>query len=162
MPFTPFHMGPGIFIKSLFQGGFSLMVFGWTQIIMDIQPLFVLLSGQGHLHGFSHTYIGASLIAVFSAVTGKHLSEYFLTRYKVAKQGFRITWLVAVISAAIGAISHVVIDSIMHSDVEPYYPFYSVNPLLGMVSIPMLHNICLLSGALGAVVFYAVLWSRKK
>ena len=41
MPFTPFHMGPGILIKSLLQGAFSLMVFGWAQIVMDIQPLFV-------------------------------------------------------------------------------------------------------------------------
>ena len=48
MPFTPFHMGPGIFIKALLQGSFSLMVFGWTQVIMDIQPLVVLISGEGH------------------------------------------------------------------------------------------------------------------
>lgn len=44
MPFTPIHMGPGILIKSLLQGSFSLMVFGWTQIVMDIQPLIVLIS----------------------------------------------------------------------------------------------------------------------
>ncbi len=51
MPFTPFHMGPGIVVKALLQGSFSLMVFGWAQIVMDIQPLFVLISGEGHLHG---------------------------------------------------------------------------------------------------------------
>ena len=66
MPFTPIHMGPGILIKSLLQGSFSLMVFGWTQIVMDIQPLIVLISGEGHLHGFTHTYIGAILIAIFA------------------------------------------------------------------------------------------------
>ncbi len=75
MPFTPFHMEPGILIKSFLQGSFSLMVFGWAQIIMDIQPLIVLLTGKGHLHGFSHTYIGASLLALVSALTGKYLSE---------------------------------------------------------------------------------------
>lgn len=32
MPFTPFHMGPGLLVKALLQGSFSLMVFGWTQI----------------------------------------------------------------------------------------------------------------------------------
>jgi len=58
MPFTPFHMGPGILFKALLQGSFSLMVFGWAQIIMDIQPLIVLITGKGHLHGFTHTYIG--------------------------------------------------------------------------------------------------------
>ena len=45
VPFTPFHMGSGIAIKAVLQGSFSLLVFGWTQIVMDIQPLIVLLSG---------------------------------------------------------------------------------------------------------------------
>ena len=75
MPFTPFHMGPGILLKAILQGSFSLMVFGWTQIVMDIQPLIVLIMQEGHLHGFSHTYLGASLIAILSAVTGKYLAQ---------------------------------------------------------------------------------------
>lgn len=68
-------MGPGIFVKALLQGGFSLMVFGWAQILMDIQPLFVLITGDGHLHGFSHTIVGATLIGVFATLTGKYLAE---------------------------------------------------------------------------------------
>ena len=71
MPFTPIHMGPGILIKSLLQGSFSLMVFGWTQIVMDIQTLIVLISGEGHLHGFTHTYVGVILIAIFFGANGK-------------------------------------------------------------------------------------------
>ncbi|WP_232849674.1 hypothetical protein [Bowmanella yangjiangensis] len=42
---------------------------------MDVQPLIVMLSGEGHQHGFSHTHIGASLLAVFAALSGKYLSE---------------------------------------------------------------------------------------
>ena len=71
-------MGPGILVKALLQGNFSLMVYGWTQIIMDIQPLIVLLNGEGHLHGFSHTYIGATLIGLGSALTGKYAAEFGL------------------------------------------------------------------------------------
>jgi len=44
-------MGPGILVKSILQSSFSLMVFGWTQIVMDIQPLIVMITGEGHLHG---------------------------------------------------------------------------------------------------------------
>ncbi len=61
MPFTPLHMGPGLLIKAALQGSFSLMVFGWAQILMDLQPLFVMWSGAGRLHGFYHTYFGATL-----------------------------------------------------------------------------------------------------
>ena len=85
MPFTPIHMGPGILLKGILQGSFSLMIFGWTQIVMDIQPLFVLISGEGHLHGFSHTYVGATLLAILSGLTGKYLSQIGLWVLKVEK-----------------------------------------------------------------------------
>lgn len=99
MPFTPIHMGPGLLIKSVLQGSFSLMVFGWTQIVMDVQPLIVMLSGEGHIHGFTHTYIGATLIALFSAVSGKYLSEYGLKLLKVpAPTGGKIFWWVSLLS----------------------------------------------------------------
>ena len=75
MPFSPLHMGPGIVVKACLQGAFSLMVFGWSQILMDIQPLVVMLTERGELHGFSHTYIGASLIAIIAAPSGKYLGE---------------------------------------------------------------------------------------
>jgi hypothetical protein len=31
-------MGSGILFKALLQTSFSLMVFGWTQIVRDVQP----------------------------------------------------------------------------------------------------------------------------
>ena len=55
MPFTPLHMGPGIAIKVIMQRRFSLMVFGWSQIVMDIEPLVAMLRDKGELHGLSHT-----------------------------------------------------------------------------------------------------------
>ena len=164
MPFTPIHMGPGILIKAILQGSFSLMVFGWTQIIMDIQPLLVILTGEGHLHGFSHTYIGAILIALFASLSGKYLSEFGLIFLRVAKQDnpIIIKWWVVIISAFIGSFSHVFLDSIMHSDVEPFYPFYLENNLLTVISVDQLHQWCLYSGLLGAGLYYAILFILKK
>lgn len=164
MPFTPFHMGPGIFIKAVLQGGFSLMVFGWSQIVMDLQPLFVLIQGYGHLHGFSHTYIGGTLLAVISAVTGKYLSELGLRILRLSAQPnlIKISWPVAFLSAFIGCFSHVLLDSIMHADVEPFYPFTLTNVFLKIISIEMLHKVCLYSGLLGAALFYGVQWRHRK
>lgn len=156
MPFTPIHMGPGILIKSLLHGSFSLMVFGWSQIIMDIQPLIVLITGEGHLHGFSHTYIGAILLAIFSAYTGKRLAEFGLKLIRIPKhQPIKILWRVCFLSAFIGCFSHVLLDSIMHGDVEPFYPFFKHNGFLGLVSISTLHKICLYSSLVGATLYYS-------
>ena len=164
MPFTPFHMGPGLFIKAILQGSFSLMVFGWAQLIMDIQPLIVLFTDVGQLHGFSHTYLGASLLAVLSALTGKHLSELGLMILGVSKKEhpIKITWGVVVLSAFIGTFSHVLFDSIMHGDMKPFFPLPLSNNLYGSLSFSQLHQVCLYSGLIGACIFYLVLFLRKK
>lgn len=158
MPFTPLHMGPGLLIKALLQGSFSLMVFGWAQIVMDIQPLLVMLSGEGQLHGFTHTYIGAALLAVFSAVSGKYLAAFGL-RLVGQLKFLPISWTVACVSAAIGTFSHVLLDSVMHADVAPFWPLTSSNTLLSLISLEALQWVCLGSGLLGAVLYW-VLASR--
>ena len=159
MPFTPIHMGPGILIKAILQGSFSLMVFGWTQIVMDIQPLIVILTNEGHLHGFTHTYVGGTLIAIFSALSGKYLSELGLKLIGVAEGiSIKITWWVSFSSAFIGSITHVLFDSIMHGDVEPFYPFTLNNEFYGLISISALHKLCLYSGLVGAGIYYLVQW----
>jgi hypothetical protein len=153
-------MGPGILIKALLQGSFSLMVFGWAQIVMDIQPLYVLLSNNRRLelHGFSHTYLGATLLAILSALSGKYLSEVGLKllRLSTQTQPIKIVWGIAFFSAFIGTYSHVVLDSIMHSDIQPYYPFASGNHLLGMIDMERLHKLCIDSGVVGGVIYYIV------
>jgi hypothetical protein len=157
MPFTPFHMGPGILIKALLQGSFSLMVFGWAQIVMDIQPLFVLITGAGHLHGFSHTYIGATLIAIFSALTGKYLSELGLFIIGLNKKWHvKIRWWVAFLTAFIGTYSHIVLDSIMHSDIRPFAPFSTSINLLGVISVSTLHLACIYSALVGGAVYFTI------
>jgi len=156
MPFTPIHMGPGILIKAILQSSFSLMVFGWTQIVMDIQPLIVMITGEGHLHGFTHTYVGAVLIAIFSALTGKYLSEFSLKILRISKSEnpISIVWWVVFLSAFVGSFTHVFLDSIMHADVEPFFPLTLGNQFLGLISIPLLHKVCLYSGLIGAAIYY--------
>jgi membrane-bound metal-dependent hydrolase YbcI (DUF457 family) len=148
-------MGPAVALKACLQGGFSLMVFGWAQVVMDVQPLAVMLTGHGHLHGFSHTYIGATLLGAFSALSGKYLSELGL-RVLGHTEFLPISWFVACVSALIGTYSHVALDSIMHGDIEPLAPFTSTNLLLGLISIEALHWFCAFSGLVGAVVYYVV------
>ena len=63
------------------------MVFGWAQIVMDLQPLFVMITGERHPHGFSHTDIGAILLAILSALIGKYLSEVGLNILGLNQEG---------------------------------------------------------------------------
>lgn len=130
---------------------------------MDIQPLFVMISGEGHLHGFTHTYLGAVLIAIFAALTGKYLSELGLKIIGISKSEnpISIAWWVVFLSALIGSFSHVLLDSIMHADVEPFFPIRLDNQFLGLISVPTLHKICLYSGLLGTGIYYGINWRLK-
>src|SRR6266478_6221764 len=78
MPFTPFHMGAACAVKAVTGGMFSLTVFGFAQVAMDVEPLVHLLRGQGIIHGYSHTLLGATLIAAFSVLVGRPLCQVFL------------------------------------------------------------------------------------
>jgi len=162
MPFTPFHMGPGILIKSLLGGSFSLMIFGWSQIIIDLQPLYVLIQGEGRLHGFSHTYFGAAIVTVVAALSGKWLSEFGLFLLGInPTRDLKISWLVVFASSFIGSFSHVFIDSIMHGDVRPFFPITDNNMFLQLVSSGMLHILCLASGVIGGIIYFILLWRHN-
>jgi hypothetical protein len=161
VPFTPLHMGPGIAIKVVMQRKFSLMVFGWSQIVIDLQPLHAMITGTGELHGFSHTYVGATLIGLFCALSGKYLGELGL-RIIREPQHLPISWSVSFISAYIGTYSHVAIDSIMHSDIQPLAPFSPNSVLHGVISIEALHIACVVSAVIGGMVYYALERVRSK
>jgi hypothetical protein len=161
MPFTPFHMGPGIVVKTALQSSFSLMVFGWSQVAIDIQPLVVLLTGKGELHGFSHTFLGATLIGLFCSLTGKHLGEFGLLVIREPKY-LPISCNVSLASAFIGTYSHIVIDSIMHSDVFPLSPFSTSSPLHGIINIEALHVWCMVSAVIGGLAYFVVARIKRK
>ena len=161
MPFTPLHMGPGIAIKAALRRRFSLMVFGWSQILMDLQPLFVMLTDKGELHGFSHTMVGATLIGLLAALSGKPLGEIGL-RILREPTHLPIAWPVAFLSAYLGTYSHVLIDSIMHSDITPLAPWWVGNPLHGVISIDTLHLLCVATAVAGGAIYYGMQrWNRK-
>ena len=171
MPFTPFHMGPGLLIKSILNTSFSLMIFGWAQILMDIQPLIVLISGHGHLHGFSHTFLGSLLIGIFAGVSGKiiidlvfHNNIINLSRSQQWMIGLQhpIKWSVSMFSAYIGTLTHVLLDAIMHADVQPFYPVSLVNPMLQWVSVESLHKFCLYSGIISIIIYILTTMVYKK
>lgn len=155
MPFTPLHMGPGILVKAVLQGSFSLMVFGWAQILMDIQPLLVMLNGEGELHGFTHTYVGATLIALAAALSGKYAGQIGLHILGQIEH-LPIRWPVAFLSAFIGTYSHVFFDSIMHADIRPLSPFSDSNVLLHLMPLGALHLLCVTTALVGGALYFAV------
>lgn len=169
MPFTPFHMGPAAALKAAAPRHLSLTVFGFSQVLIDLEPLYYILRHEAILHRFFHTYVGATLVGLAAVVIGRPVCQWLLgvwlrlwhalagqaqreTSRETARAGSRIGLGAAVAGAFLGVYSHVVLDSIMHADIRPLAPFSQANPLFRVLSLDALHQLCLLSGIAGLIV----------
>lgn len=148
MPFTPFHFGPGAAVHALAPKHISFIAFCVANVLIDIEPLYFMLTGGYPLHRFFHTYIGASLIPVTILLLFVIARQF--QRFIPNRHAWKTSGIFPVLSgAAIGSYSHIVLDSVMHQDITPFAPFSNVNPLFKMLSINALHGICLSAGAAG-------------
>lgn len=156
MPITPFHFGPGAVLHALAPRHVSFLSFCTANVLMDVEPLVYMLTRNPPLHRFLHTYIGASLI-ILAVLVLFATARWFAKRFWLPNffdwQSLRA--LPVLLGAAAGSYSHIVFDSVMHSDIRPFAPFSDANPLLGFVSLQSLHWFCLLAGV-AAVLILAV------
>lgn len=150
MPFTPFHLGPGAAFKAIGGRRFSFMVFGGSQVLIDIEPLVGIIQGWPILHGATHTVLGALVIGLVAGVMGRPISELVLKWLRIKHHP--ITWTVSLLSGLIGTYSHISLDAIMHRDMNPLWPLASGNGMLGLLSVGHLHVVCLILGILGALI----------
>ena len=159
MPFTPIHLGAGLAAKAIGQRQFSLMIFAGSQVLMDIEPLLGIIYGWPVLHGISHSLGGALLIGTIAALIGKPISQWVLRCFMYDQ--WLITWPVGFISAYVGTFSHIALDAIMHSDMNPFWPLLHGNPWLGIITINQLHLLCLVLGIIGGVIIAVQKYRHK-
>ena len=163
MPFTPFHFGPGAALKAVGRARFSFTVFCYSQVVTDLESGFYILKGEYPVHRFFHTYLGATFVGLACTLTGRPICQLALRKCEAwlgspftrwFGQSVGISWGVSFVSAFIGTYSHVLLDSIMHRDLTPFSPFSDANPFLHLVSVPMLHLLCVVLGVAGILGYF--------
>lgn len=164
MPFTPFHFGPAAFLKALTPRQFSFLIFCYSQIVIDLEVAFHIVTRQVPLHGFTHTYLGAAVVGIFCGLTGPPLHS--LAVRLSSKSTFRslilssVTRRISLISSLVGTISHVILDSIMHRDMKPLAPISGTNSLLAAIDLQTLHLFCVVTGIIG-IIWCGILSKRN-
>jgi hypothetical protein len=164
MPITPLHFGLGAALKALLPGTFSFTVFALVNVIVDIEPVVRVILGSDRLHAHIHTYSGATLVAIPCALFGRPLCEWALRLWnrhldaslKALRVDTSISRTASWSGALLGAWSHVALDSIMHPDMDPLWPFAPGNALLGLISIEALSWGLVALGVAGVAVLVAV------
>lgn len=114
MPLTPFHLAVGLPLRKRI----SLKAFILVNVLIDLEPAAVMFFGMDKmgyaLHQGVHTLGGATLMAFVAFLCG------------MACKGKWRPWLSGTV---VGAYSHPFLDALVHSDVAPFSPFFSGNPL---------------------------------
>lgn len=119
MPFTPLHLGIGAFARSVTPHRFfSFQVFFLSQVLIDIQPGMGLVLNWDELHGWTHTYPGALVIALATAMLW---TAWERCRPRRFDNGHVKGWVLAY-TALLGTISHVWMDSQFHAEMAQLTP----------------------------------------
>jgi membrane-bound metal-dependent hydrolase YbcI (DUF457 family) len=159
LPFTPFHVGPAVAVKAVFEKKFSLLVFTWAQVVIDLQPLLAVLTGRGEHHGITHTIIGAAVLGGLAAVTAKYPVDWVLSLRNRPK--VTLSWKTVLISAWVGTFSHILLDALIYSDMVPFWPLMESNPFLIGISHFAMICFCVVSCVIGAA-FWGVRWLMRR
>ena len=156
MPFTPFHFGPGLLIKGLIPGRFSLSMYALANVAMDVEPLYHLLHDDTQLHGATYSLLGAGLIGIGTALWGRIVIRrawQFYERWSGnAGTPFHITSQQVWLGALLGTFSHVLMDAVMHIDVHPFLPLIDANPWLDISCTEHVYLGCVLAGMVGMLL----------
>jgi len=165
MPFTPFHLGPGLLVGLLLFNHIDFLTFLVASVIIDVEPFLVItLNMHSPLHGFLHTFLGGALVAFLLTIVMMKLRNVFSPLLSFFRLDLKSN-LKSIFSASLlGIYLHILLDSRMHLDIRPFYPldfnpFLSRSMLIGL-EIDML---CIWSFILGIVIYVVrLVWSREK
>lgn len=165
MPFTPFHMGAAMSVKPFADNRFSVVAFGLAQILMDIEPGIRMLRDDDVLHGPTHTFVGATLIAAVTALCAGWLCRAVVGLWNREVHHYRLGWLACPSqpskrvlwgTALFATYSHILLDSLMHHDLHPFAPLTPLNPLLNLVAHDTVYLVCGAASVIGALGWLAV------
>jgi membrane-bound metal-dependent hydrolase YbcI (DUF457 family) len=159
MPFTPFHFGVGAGLHAAAPERVSFIAFCATNVLVDFETLYYLLTGQFPLHRFFHSFVGVTIV-IFVTIALAMFMLKLATRIELPNpfDWQKLTLLPVVIGSVLGGYSHVVLDGVMHPEIRPFAPFAEGNPFYSAIGLGALHWFCVIAGLVGL----AVLWLRER
>lgn len=161
MPFTPVHFGFAIFIFSilLFIDPIALLI---GTVIIDVEPIFYLITGIGQMHGIMHSTLGVMVFFIptsfISWLSYKYLKlDRYLPKFNI---------YISLLSGILGLFSHIFFDAILYSEIMFFYPFSQtsgiLNNLISSSAVYLILGIMALVGALILVLKYYLKYQQKK
>lgn len=77
-------------------------------------------------------------------------------RERLAETPRRLLLSQSLLAGVIGGVSHILLDSLMHEEMNPFWPLAEGNALVGIISVPALHITLAAIGFFG-LIFWLLL-----
>jgi len=152
VPFTPFHLGPALFIGLLLFPILDIPSFLISSVAVDIEPFFLMFQVSPYLHGFFRSYLGASIIGILVALIVyalRNVSHRILAAFRLPQKS---SFKKILFTSLFGVYFHVFLDSFLYTDIRPFYPL-EANPLYGVVQSRIIYQFCGISFLLGLLPY---------
>ena len=165
MPVTPFHLGPALLLGLIFFNYLDFPTFLVANVIIDVEPILVMFLGLNYrLHGFFHSFLGGSIAALILILVMIKIRASLSSLLRFFKLEQEPSFNRILIASFLGIYIHILLDSRMHLDIMPFYPF-DLNPflnrsMLGDVEVYMLTAWCFLGAAITYVARLFLIWKK--
>ena len=134
MPFTPFHFGPGIVLGLLLLKKIDFPTFVAANIIIDWRAFLVFFGlWDRPLHGWVHTYIAATIIAIILGSVMIYIRPLIDRQLREMKIIQEVTKGKIFLASFSGTFLHVTLDAFHHPYMQTFMPL-DIRPLYGLMS----------------------------
>jgi membrane-bound metal-dependent hydrolase YbcI (DUF457 family) len=166
VPFTPFHLGPASILALALLRYAYLPAILLGSIAPDIQPLIIIFFNQtGTLHGpLLHSFLGSTiLLALPLTAIVFILKKPLQTITSFLKLNQKPTLKTILIGTLIGLCSHILLDTPLYTDIQPFYPI-TQNPLLSHNpnTSHTIYTACTTSFIIALAMYTIILWKKQQ
>ena len=163
MPFTSYHLGPGLMIGLLFLKFIDFPTFLIASIIVDIEPFIILFFKLDYpLHGFFHSFLGGTIVALFLSVVMSKIRKYFSPIMSFFKLEQDVSFKKILVASLSGVYIHILLDSPIYTDIQPFFPL-DFNPFYQNTSFPgLIPTMLCVWCFMGALIVYTIILFQYK
>jgi membrane-bound metal-dependent hydrolase YbcI (DUF457 family) len=132
-----------------------------ANVLIDIEVLYYLYRHDPPIHRYLHTYLGGTAMGVLAGllmfcvvrIAVRVLPTGWRWVQKITSTTPRRQLSESLIAGVTGGVTHILLDSLMHRDMHPFWPIARGNTLAGLIGNGPLHIGLGLIGSLGVFLW---------
>jgi len=128
MPFTPFHLGPAMLFGFKYEKKLDLMSLAFASVVLDIEPALNIIIEKGDMHGFFHSFAGATIVGTIMVLLLSFLNPTVNRLRKMFRIEQNSSLKTTASAVFLGVYLHVFLDSFLYPEIKPFYPS-AFNPM---------------------------------